>query len=101
MDESLLPPPLVILFPLYLGGFGTQVLNIYYNYYLKNLVPDFAMMFIRSLSLIGFSFCTGFYSKNVILELVYIKYTISGNFTFWLGSVFVFFTSYHLFRLLF
>jgi NADH-ubiquinone oxidoreductase chain 5 len=58
-------------------------------------VLDFAMMFIGRLSLIGFLFCTGFYFKNVILELAYTKYTISGNFAFWLGSVSVFFTSYH------
>ncbi|KAI3666394.1 hypothetical protein L1987_89099 [Smallanthus sonchifolius] len=32
---------------------------------------------IASLSLIGFPFPTGFYSKDVILELAYTKYTIS------------------------
>jgi NADH-ubiquinone oxidoreductase chain 5 len=53
----------------------------------------YVMMFIGNLSLIGFLFRTGFYSKDVILELVYTKYTISGNFVFWLGSVLVFFTS--------
>jgi NADH-ubiquinone oxidoreductase chain 5 len=58
-------------------------------------------MFIGSLSLIGFLFCIGFYSKNVILKLAYIKYIISGNFAFWLESVFVFFTSYHFFGLFF
>jgi len=50
---------------------------------LTSLLPfTYAMMFIGSLSLIGFPFCTGFHSKNVILELVYTKYTISGNFAF-------------------
>jgi NADH-ubiquinone oxidoreductase chain 5 len=69
---------------------------------LVSLLPfTYAMMFICSLSLIGFPFCTGFYSKDVILELAYTKYIISGNFAFWLGSVSVFFTSYHSFRLLF
>ena len=42
----------------------------------------YAMMLIGSLSLIGFPFPTGFYSKDVILELAYTKYTISGNFAF-------------------
>ncbi|KAI4997153.1 hypothetical protein ZWY2020_052495 [Hordeum vulgare] len=60
----------------------------------------YAMMLMGSLSLIGFPFLTGFYSKDVILELAYTKYTISGNFAFWLGSVSVLFTSYYSFRLL-
>nr|YP_009047466.1 NADH dehydrogenase subunit 5 [Buxbaumia aphylla]AGN74257.1 NADH dehydrogenase subunit 5 [Buxbaumia aphylla]AHG58915.1 NADH dehydrogenase subunit 5 [Buxbaumia aphylla] len=69
---------------------------------LASLLPfTYAMMLIGSLSLIGFPFCTGFYSKDVISELAYTKYTISGNFAFWLGSVSVFFTSYYSFRLLF
>ena len=33
------------------------------------------MMLMGSLSLIGFPFLTGFYSKDVILELAYTKYT--------------------------
>ena len=58
-------------------------------------------MLMGSLSLIGFHFLTRFYSKNVILELAYTKYTISGKFAFWLGSVSTLFTSYYSFRLLF
>ncbi|KAH0438096.1 hypothetical protein IEQ34_023226 [Dendrobium chrysotoxum] len=61
----------------------------------------YAMMLMGSLSLIGFPFPTGFYSKDVILELAYTKYTISGNFAFWLGSVSVLFTSYYSFRFIF
>ncbi len=69
---------------------------------LASLLPfTYAMMFIGNLSLIGFPFCIGFYFKDVILKLAYIKYTINGNFAFWLGSVSVFFTFYHSFRLLF
>jgi proton-translocating NADH-quinone oxidoreductase chain L len=61
----------------------------------------YAMMLIGSFSLVGFPFLTGFYSKDLILELAYAKYTISGNFAYWLGCICVLFTSYYSFRLLF
>ncbi|KAI3831808.1 hypothetical protein MKX03_002930 [Papaver bracteatum] len=48
----------------------------------------YAMMLMGSLSLIGFPFLTGFYSKDVILELAY-------------TNVSVLFTSYYSFRSLF
>lgn len=67
----------------------------------SSLPFTYAMMPIGSLSLIGFPFPTGFYPKDVISELAYTKYTISGNFAFWLGSVSVSFTPYHSFRSLF
>ena len=69
---------------------------------LSQLLPfTYAMMVIGSLALIGFPFLTGFYSKDVILEVAYAKYTLSGNFAFWLGSLSALFTSYYSFRLLF
>lgn len=43
----------------------------------------------------------GFPSKDVILKLACSKDTIDENFFFWLGSVFVLFTSYYSFRSLF
>jgi NADH-ubiquinone oxidoreductase chain 5 len=58
-------------------------------------------MMIGSLALIGFPFLTGFYSKDVILEVAYAKYTIGGNFAYWLGVTSALFTSYYSFRLLF
>ncbi len=61
----------------------------------------YAMMVIGSLALIGFPFLTGFYSKDVILEVAYAKYTLSGNFAYWLGSLSALCTSYYSFRLLF
>lgn len=39
-------------------------------------------MFISSLSLIGFPFFTRLYFLNVILKVVYTKYTINGKFFF-------------------
>jgi len=69
---------------------------------LAGMLPfTYAMMFIGSLALIGFPFLTGFYSKDVILEVAYAKYTIDGNFAYWLGSLSALFTSYYSFRLLF
>lgn len=61
----------------------------------------YVMMLIGSLSLMGFPFLTGFYSKDVILELAYAKYNLHGNFAHWLGTISAFFTSFYSFRLLY
>ena len=58
-------------------------------------------MVIGSLSLVGFPFLTGFYSKDVILEVACATYTTSGNIAYWLGSICVALTAYYSFRLLF
>lgn len=67
----------------------------------KVLPFTYSMMLIGSLALIGFPFLTGFYSKDVILEVAYAKYTIGGNFAYWLGVLSALCTSYYSFRLLF
>lgn len=69
---------------------------------LVNLLPvTYLMMFFGSLSLMGLPFLTGFYSKDVILELSYSYYSINSFFIYWLGIVSAFFTSYYSFRLLY
>jgi NADH-ubiquinone oxidoreductase chain 5 len=55
---------------------------------LVKLLPfTYSMMVLGSLALVGFPYLTGFYSKDVILEVAYAKYTLSGNFAYWLGTV--------------
>lgn len=61
----------------------------------------YSMMLIGSLALMGFPFLTGFYSKDVILELAYAKYSVEGTFAHWLGTISAFFTSFYSFRLLY
>ncbi len=61
----------------------------------------YSMMLIGSLSLAGFPFLSGFYSKDVILELAFVKYEISSLVAFWLGTVSAFLTAFYSFRLLY
>jgi NADH-ubiquinone oxidoreductase chain 5 len=68
---------------------------------LKNLIPfTYSMMLIGSLALMGFPFLTGFYSKDVILEVAFGKYTISGHFSYILGSISAFLTAFYSIRLI-
>ena len=67
---------------------------------LKNLLPfTYSMMLIGSLALIGFPFLTGFYSKDLILEVAYGKYSLSGYFSYYLGTIGAFFTAFYSTRL--
>lgn len=69
---------------------------------LKDLLPfSYSMTLIGSLALIGFPFLSGFFSKDVILEVSYSKYTIESHFCFFLGCLAAFVTSFYSTRLLF
>ena len=66
---------------------------------LSQLLPfTTIMLLIGSLSLMGFPFLTGYYSKDLILELALTKYTIEGSFAYALGLITAMFTSYYSFR---
>jgi len=47
---------------------------------LRQIPFTYSMMLIGSLSLMGFPFMTGYYSKDAILELAYANYTLEGSF---------------------
>jgi NADH-ubiquinone oxidoreductase chain 5 len=67
---------------------------------LKNLAPfTYSMIIIGSLALIGFPFLTGFYSKDLILEVAYGKYSSVGYFSYYLGTLGAFFTAFYSMRL--
>jgi NADH-ubiquinone oxidoreductase chain 5 len=69
---------------------------------LKSLLPfSYSIMLIGSLALIGFPFLTGFYSKDIILEVAFAKYTTLGHFCYFLGSFAAFFTAFYSTRVIF
>ena len=69
---------------------------------LSRLLPfTYSMMVIGSLSLMALPFLTGFYSKDLIIELAYGHYSFSGNLVYWLASVAAVFTAMYSIRSLY
>nr|AZL92975.1 NADH dehydrogenase subunit 5 [Peronospora effusa]AZL93043.1 NADH dehydrogenase subunit 5 [Peronospora effusa] len=69
---------------------------------LRRILPfTYVMFLIGSLSLMGFPFLTGFYSKDLILEVAFASFSETGHFAYWLGTIGAFFTAFYSTRLLF
>jgi len=68
---------------------------------IRQIPFTYTMILIGSMSLMGFPFLTGYYSKDAILELAFAKYTVSSNFAHWLGTISAFFTAFYSMRLIY
>ena len=68
---------------------------------IKVIPITYIMIVVGSLALMGFPFLTGFYSKDILLELTYGTYHVSGLFAYWLGTLSAFFTSFYSIRLVY
>ncbi len=66
---------------------------------IKTIPFTYIMILIGSLSLMGFPYLTGFYSKDLILELSFDKYYII--FAFWLASFAALLTAFYSIRLIY
>jgi len=66
----------------------------------KILPFTYISILVGSLALMGFPFLTGFYSKDVILEVAYGSFTLEGRFVHTLGVLAAFFTAYYSVRLI-
>jgi len=69
---------------------------------LAKIMPfTYTMFLVGSLALIGFPFLSGFYSKDLILEIAYSKFTVNSHFVYWLGSITASLTGFYSFRLIY
>lgn len=60
----------------------------------------YTIMLVGSLSLLATPWLTGFYSKDLIIELAYGQYSFSGTYAFILGSITAGLTAFYSFRLI-
>lgn len=72
-----------------------------YGGLIKLLPFTYVMLFIGSLSLMGFPFLTGYYSKDLILEFAFTRYTFTGTIAYWLGILTAMCTSFYSVRVLY
>lgn len=67
---------------------------------IKFLPFTYSVMLVGTLSLLATPFMSGFYSKDLILELSYGQYNFSGMYAFMLGSITAGITAFYSFRLI-
>ena len=68
---------------------------------LINFLPfTYTAMLVGSLSLLATPWLTGFYSKDLIIELAYAQYSFSGTYAYILGSITAGLTAFYSFRLI-
>ena len=67
---------------------------------IKFLPFTYSVMLVGSLSLLATPFLTGFYSKDLILELAFGQYTFSGLYAYILGTITAGITAFYSFRLI-
>lgn len=69
---------------------------------LKTFLPfTYSVMLIATLAITGFPFLSGFYSKDIIIENLFIGGNFANNFAFWLASITALLTSYYSWRLVY
>lgn len=68
---------------------------------IKSLPITYSFMLIGSLSLMGFPYLTGYYSKDTIIELTQNPLTSTAWFAYWLGVYSAFFTAFYSLRLIY
>jgi len=67
---------------------------------IKFLPFTYSVMLVGSLSLLATPFLTGFYSKDLILELAFAQYKFNGMYAYILGSITAGITAFYSFRLI-
>jgi NADH-ubiquinone oxidoreductase chain 5 len=68
---------------------------------LLNFLPfTYSVMLVGTLSLLATPWLTGFYSKDLIIELAYGQYSFSGTYAYILGSITAGLTAFYSFRLI-
>nr|YP_009739401.1 NADH dehydrogenase subunit 5 [Tricholoma terreum]QIC20245.1 NADH dehydrogenase subunit 5 [Tricholoma terreum] len=67
---------------------------------IKFLPLTYSVMLVGSFSLLATPYLTGFYSKDLILELAYSQYSFTGMYAFILGSITAGITAFYSFRLI-